>query len=77
MSLATGTRAQGKVAGINAVAMGLGLVIGPMAGTAIYKASPVIPYWTAVLILAVLTTVVVLATRPKDAPAGGMPAPAE
>ena len=42
MSLATGVKAQGKVAGINALAMGVGLVVGPTAGTAIYHASPVV-----------------------------------
>ena len=43
MSLATGVKAQGKVAGINTLAMGVGLVVGPTAGTAIYHASPVAP----------------------------------
>lgn len=77
MSLATGTKAQGKVAGINAVAMGLGLVIGPMAGTAVYHAAPIAPYWIAFTVLAVLTAVVLFAARPVDVLPTGVATPAE
>jgi MFS family permease len=77
MSLATGSKAQGKVAGINALAMGVGLVIGPIAGTAIYNASHGAPYWVACLILAVLTAIVILAAKPKDTHETAMPIPAE
>jgi MFS family permease len=77
MSLATGAKAQGKVAGINALAMGVGLVIGPVAGTAIYHGSPVMPYWTAGIILLALTAIVVFAAKPHDAASAAMPIPAE
>jgi MFS transporter, DHA1 family, tetracycline resistance protein len=77
MSLATGVKAQGKVAGINTLAMGVGLVIGPTAGTAIYHASPVAPYWTATVVLIVLALVVFLAAKPKSVTAAVVPVPAE
>ncbi len=77
MSLATGAKAQGKVAGINALAMGVGLVIGPTAGTAIYNGAHPLPYWVAFVILAVLTAIVLLAAKPRDAHAAAMPIPAE
>jgi predicted MFS family arabinose efflux permease len=77
MSLATGVNAQGKVAGINTLAMGVGLVVGPTAGTAIYHASPVAPYWTATLVLVVLAAVVFFAAKPKDATVTAVPIPAE
>ena len=77
MSLATGVKAQGKVAGINTLAMGVGLVVGPTAGTAIYHASPVAPYWTATLVLVVLAAVVFFAAKPKDATVTTAAIPAE
>jgi MFS family permease len=77
MSLSTGARAQGKVAGINAVAMGVGLMIGPIAGTAIYHASPLIPYWLACAFLVLLAAVVLLAARPLEKSAAAMAIPAE
>jgi DHA1 family tetracycline resistance protein-like MFS transporter len=43
LSLATGPGAQGKVAGINAIGQGLGLVLGPIIGTALYQKAPVGP----------------------------------
>lgn len=43
LSLATGPGAQGKVAGINAVGQGLGLVLGPLVGTALYGKGPFAP----------------------------------
>ena len=77
MSLATGAKAQGKVAGINALAMGVGLIIGPIAGTAIYNASHGLPVLGRLLILAVLTAVVLLAAKPRDTHVTAMPIPAE
>jgi DHA1 family tetracycline resistance protein-like MFS transporter len=77
MSLSTGVKAQGKVAGINAVAMGVGLLIGPMAGTAVYHVSPIAPYWIACLAVAALTAVVVFAAKPRGFPNEIVPAPAE
>lgn len=77
MSLATGSHAQGKVAGLNAVAMGLGLVIGPMAGTAIYNSAPITPYWTACALLVVLGGMVAIAGRSRSSAAPHAVAPAE
>ena len=66
MSLATGAKAQGKVAGINAVAMGVGLVIGPIAGPRSI-ASHALPYWLACALLALLAAVVLLPAASGDA----------
>ena len=74
MSLATGVKAQGKVAGINAVAMGVGLLIGPMAGTGIYHLSPLLPYWLACGLLVLLTAFVLFAVRARDIAAVTVPA---
>jgi DHA1 family tetracycline resistance protein-like MFS transporter len=43
LSLATGAGAQGKVAGINAVGQGLGMVLGPIVGTALLQKGPFVP----------------------------------
>ena len=43
LSLATGVGAQGKVAGINAIGQGLGMVLGPLVGTALYQRDPLAP----------------------------------
>lgn len=44
LSLATGTGAQGKVAGVNAVGQGLAMVVlGPIVGTALLQKSPLAP----------------------------------
>lgn len=54
LSLATGSGAQGKVAGINAVGQGLGMVLGPIVGTTLLQRSPIAPALAgAVLVLAI------------------------
>ncbi len=59
MSIATGTKAQGKVAGVNAVSQGLGLAAGPVFSSALHQIAPTVPYavasavCVAMLILAV------------------------
>lgn len=65
MSLATGAKAQGKVAGINAVALGVGLVVGPMSGAALYHIAPIVPSLVATGLLAALIAIVLFATRPR------------
>jgi DHA1 family tetracycline resistance protein-like MFS transporter len=52
LSLATGPGAQGKVAGINAVGQGLGLVLGPLVGTALYGNGPLAPSLGGAVLLA-------------------------
>lgn len=69
MSLVTGAKAQGKVAGLNATAMGLGLVLGPMSGPALYRVAPGVPGWIAASLLAVLVVLVLVKGRQ-----GGIPA---
>jgi len=63
MSLATGMGAQGKVAGINTVALGIGLALGPIVGTALYRVSYVAPFWLAVGFAAGITVIAVIASR--------------
>lgn len=62
MSLATGSGAQGKVAGVNTLALGIGLAAGPIAGTAIYKLDFTAPFWLAAA-LALCITLIALAAR--------------
>lgn len=50
MSLATGAGAQGKVAGVNTLALGIGLALGPISGTAVYKLGFAVPFWLAGLL---------------------------
>jgi len=52
LSLATAARAQGKVAGINAVGQGLGMVLGPIVGTALFQHSPLAPSFGGALMIA-------------------------
>lgn len=52
LSLSTGPGAQGKAAGVNVVAQGLGQAIGPLAGAALHRISPQIPFLTATALLA-------------------------
>ena len=63
MSLATGMGAQGKVAGINTVALGIGLALGPIVGTTLYRVSYVAPFWLAVGFAAGITVIAVIASR--------------
>ena len=67
LSLATGADAQGKVAGINAVGQGLGMVIGPMLGTALYQRGPTVPsLGGAALIACVCLLATIAATNIKQ-----------
>lgn len=47
ISLATGSGAQGKVGGINTAARGLGLALGPITGTVLYRVSPELAFGSA------------------------------
>lgn len=88
MSLATGMGAQGKVAGINTVALGLGLGFGPIIGTAVYRFDFAAPFWLAVAVAAGIIVIALLAARreepataadgryaPDAAPIGSQPHP--
>ncbi|TAJ84112.1 MFS transporter [Reyranella sp.] len=66
LSLATGAGAQGKVAGINAVGQGLGMVLGPIVGTALLQKGPFVPAAGAAALLAcvcLLTAIVAMRLR--------------
>lgn len=43
LSLLAGPFAQGRAAGVNAVAQGLGMAAGPVAGAALHRISPLAP----------------------------------
>ncbi len=66
MSLATGANAQGKVAGINTLALGVGLALGPIAGTAIYGISYTAPFWLAALLATGVAVIAFVATHEDD-----------
>jgi DHA1 family tetracycline resistance protein-like MFS transporter len=68
MSLATGSGAQGKVAGINTLALGVGLVLGPIAGTAIYQALGfAAPFWLAAAFALCIVIIAFVAARGEPA----------
>jgi len=54
ISLATGSQAQGKVAGINAAARGLGIALGPITGTLLYRADHIAPFLGALLLVGLI-----------------------
>ncbi len=61
LSLATGAGAQGKVAGVNAIGQGLGMVLGPLLGTALYQKSPIAPSLGGLALVGALCLLAVLA----------------
>lgn len=63
LSLWTGGGAQGKVAGINVLAQGLGQAIGPIAGAGLHHASPQMPLLLATILLAMACLFAALAWR--------------
>lgn len=63
LSLAAGSLAQARAAGINAIGQGLGMVAGPVAGAALYQASPALPYLVAAGLLAGILAIAVFAPR--------------
>jgi MFS family permease len=71
LSLSTGAGAQGKAAGVNVVAQGLGQAIGPLAGAALHRISPQAPFLTATVLLTLCCAVAIIiwkSTMCEDAP---------
>lgn len=66
LSLGTGAGAQGKVAGVNAIGQGLGMVAGPIVGVALYRLSPSAPYIAAAVLLAVILLLAAAVARFDD-----------
>lgn len=66
LSLRAGPRAQGRVAGLNAVGQGIGLSLGPIMGASLHQMSPTVPFLAALLLLALVsaTAIVAAATGP-------------
>ncbi|WP_010497359.1 MFS transporter [Paenibacillus elgii] len=54
-SLAVAKHEQGAVAGMIAASIGIGSLLGPLAGTFLYRISPETPFWLLILLLALLT----------------------
>ncbi len=57
MSLVAGPDAQGRVAGLNASAQGLGFVAGPIAGASIYQQEPAAAYLFALALVAMVSVI--------------------
>lgn len=69
LSFVAGEEAQGRVAGFNASAQGLGFVIGPIVGSALYGIDPLAPY----LFALVLLTLIALLAFTRQLPEGRTP----
>lgn len=67
LSLRTGAGAQGKAAGINVVAQGLGQAIGPLAGAALHRVSPQVPFMAATILLTIACAIAILTWKSKPA----------
>lgn len=63
LSLWTGGGAQGKAAGVNVLAQGLGQAIGPIAGASLHRISPTFPFLVATVLLAVACLIAISAWR--------------
>ena len=63
LSLRTGAGAQGKAAGINVVAQGLGQTIGPLAGATLHRISPQVPFVAATILLTIACAVAIYTWR--------------
>jgi DHA1 family tetracycline resistance protein-like MFS transporter len=63
LSLWTGPGSQGKAAGVNVVAQGVGQAIGPLAGATLHRVSPEVPFVAATILLAIACTVAIFTWR--------------
>lgn len=69
LSLAAGRAAQGRIAGLAGAAQGIGMVVGPMGGAALYQLDPVAPFVGGAVLLALVCLLVFMAPVPKTLPA--------
>lgn len=69
LSLAAGVQAQGRAAGINAVAQGLGMAAGPIAGAMLHGLAVTAPFLASCLLLAVVLAAPLLASPRRRQPA--------
>jgi MFS family permease len=65
MSNAAGSAVQGRIAGINASAQGLGFVIGPIAGSALYQLAPEAPYFLALGLVSIIALLAFVLRAPS------------
>ncbi len=67
ISLATGSGAQGKVSGINTAVRGIGIALGPITGTVLYRLHMDAPFYaSAALVVIVIVLAVISARLTKD-----------
>lgn len=71
LSLRAGPNAQAKAAGFNVVGQGLGLAIGPLAGSALHQISPQMPFLAASILLMAALALAVGVSRMHAVPAVG------
>jgi MFS transporter, DHA1 family, multidrug resistance protein len=77
ISLATGSGAQGKVSGINTAVRGIGIVLGPITGTVLYRLHMDAPFYvSAALVIVVIVLAVISARLSKDSSGLSTPASA-
>lgn len=65
LSLCSDAGAQGKTAGVNMIAQGLGLALGPIVGAGLHQISPQVPYVAAGVLLAGAAGLTMAVWRPK------------
>ncbi|RYC15720.1 MFS transporter [Ciceribacter ferrooxidans] len=63
LSLGTGPGAQGKAAGVNVLAQGLGQALGPITGAGLHRVSPQLPFVAATILLVIACLVAARAWR--------------
>lgn len=63
LSLAIGPGAQARGAGINAIAQGIGMAMGPVAGAALYQISKIAPYMLNMVLLLVIVGIALFLRR--------------
>jgi predicted MFS family arabinose efflux permease len=63
LSLLTGSRAQGRVGGINAAVRGAGIALGPITGALLYRSGHDLPFYAAAGLIVVMAGLGVVGTR--------------
>lgn len=66
ISLRVSEHAQGKIAGVNVIAQGLGFVIGPMAAVSLHQISFTLPFFVAAVLMSFCALVAVLGWRQRQ-----------
>jgi MFS family permease len=67
LSLLTGSRAQGRVGGINAAVRGAGIALGPVTGALLYRSGHDLPFLVAAALIVVVAVLGVVGGRVNKA----------